>query len=221
MDDRIRDAMLRTELVRSPRSRLSTFGSTTVDYYVVTELAESMSAVRDGKVFAERPKIVTPYYLLHLDGFGEGSRRYLEMMSQEHGSQPGIFYSYRNEPSSMNVVSEPVAVVLGNMNERLDVENAPMSAIIKGVEDVWDLAVMMFVYDLTRRAVGGHVADFQRRGLLDIDSSGVPTAARQQIESLFGIVRDDRSRASDLVTELKRWGVYEQYEDRFLSLFKQ
>ncbi|MBN1856836.1 MAG: hypothetical protein JW846_07785 [Dehalococcoidia bacterium] len=221
MDERIRDAMLRTELVRSPRRRLSTFGSTTVDYYVVTELAESMSAVRDGKVFAERPKIVTPYYLLHLEGFGEGSRRYLEMMSEEHGRQPGIFYSYRNEPSSMSVVSEPVAVVLGNMNARLDSENTPLSAIIRGVEDVWDLAVMMFVYDLTMRAVGGHAAEFQRRGLLDVDASGVPTAARQQIESLFAMVRSDHSRASDLVTELKRWGVYEEYEDRFLSLFRK
>jgi len=221
MDDRIRDAMLRTELVRSPRRRLSTFGSTTVDYYVVTELTEGMSAVRDGKVFAERPKIVTPYYLLHLDGFGDGARRYLEMMSQEHGSEPGIYYAYKNEPSSMNVVSEPVAVVLGNMNERLDAEDTPLSAIIKGVEDVWDLAVMMFVYDLTRRAVGGHVVDFQRRGLLDVDAAGIPTAARQQIESLFATVRNDRSRASDLITELKRWGVYEEYEDRFLSLFSR
>ncbi len=221
MEDRIREAMLRTELVRSPRRRLSTFGSTTVDYYVVTELAEGMSVVRDGKVLAERPRIVTPYYLLHVEGFSEGSRRYLEMMAQEHPGEPGIFYTYRNEPSSMNVVSEPVAVVLGNLTSRLDADDSPLSAVIKGVEDVWDLAVMMFVYDLTRRAVGGHVADFQRRGLLDTDSSGVPNAARQQIEMLFGIVRGERSRASELVTELKRWGVYEEYEDRFLSLFRK
>ena len=221
MEDRIREAMLRTELVRSPRRRLSTFGNTTVDYYVVTELAEGMSAVRDGKVLAERPRIVTPYYLLHVEGFSEGARGYLEMMAHEHPGEPGIFYTYRNEPGSMNVVSEPVAVVLGNLTSRLDAEDSPLSAVIKGVEDVWDLAVMMFVYDLTRRAVGGHVADFQRRGLLDTDSSGVPNAARQQIEMLVAVVREERSRASDLVTELKRWGVYEEYEDRFLSLFKK
>jgi len=221
MEDRIREAMLRTELVRSPRRRLSTFGSTTVDYYVVTGLTEGMSAVRDGKVLAERPRIVTPYYLLHVEGFSNDARHYLEMMAHEHPGEPGIFYTYRNEPSSMNVVSEPLAVVLGNLTSRLDAEDSPLSAVIKGVEDAWDLAVMMFVYDLTRRAVGGHVADFQRRGLLDTDSSGVPNAARQQIEMLFAVVREERSRASDLVTELKRWGVYEEYEDRFLSLFRK
>jgi len=221
MDDRIREAMQKTELVRPPARRLATFGSTTMDYYVVTDLSEEMSVVRDGKVLAERPRIVTPYYLLRVEGFSEGARRYLVMMAEEHAHEPGIFYTYRNEPHSMNIVSEPIGVVLGNLTSRLDVEDKPLSAVIRGVEDVCDLAVMMFIYDLTRRAVGGNVADFRRRGLLDTDSSGVPAAARQEIEALVAIVRADRSRASELVTELNRWGVYQEYEDRFLSLFRK
>lgn len=221
MDERIREAMQKTELVRPPARRLATFGSTTMDYYVVTDLSEEMSVVREGKVLAERPRIVTPYYLLRVEGFSEGARRYLGMMAEEHAHEPGIFYTYRNEPHSMNIVSEPIGVVLGNLTSRLDAEDRPLSAVIRGVEDVWDLAVMMFIYDLTRRAVGGNVADFRRRGLLDTDASGVPAAARQEIEALFAIVRADRSRASELVTELNRWGLYQEYEDRFLSLFRK
>lgn len=221
MDERIAEAMEKTEIIRAPQRRLSTFGSTTIDYYVVCDLTEQMSAVRDGRVLAERPRIVTPYYLLHVEGFSEGAKRYLGMMAQQNPHEPGIFYTYRNEPHSMNVVSEPLGVVVGNLSARLDSENSGLSAIIRGVEDVWDLAVMMFIYDLTRRAAGGNYADFRSHGLLDVDASGVPAAARQQIEMLFAIVREDRSRASELVTELNRWGVYQEYEDRFLRLFKR
>ena len=142
-------------------------------------------------------------------------------MAQQNPHEAGILYTYRNEPHSMNVVSEPLGVVVGNLSARLESEDRPLSAIIRGVEDVWDLAVMMFIYDLTRRAAGGNYADFQRHGLLNTDESGLPAAARQQIELLFAVAREDRSRASELVTELNRWGVYQEYEDRFLSLFRR
>jgi len=221
IDDRILEAMRQTELIRPPKRRLSTFGSTTMEYYVVTELTDQMSAVREGKVVAERPRIVTPYYLLHVEGFSESARRFLGVMAQQNPHEPGIFYTYKNEPHSTNVVSEPIGVVVGNLSSALDAEDRPLSAIIRGVEDVWDLAVMMFIYDLTRRAAGGNYADFQRHGLLNMDQSGLPAAARQQIEMLFAMVRDDRSKASQLVTELNRWGVYDEYEDRFLALFKR
>ena len=219
-DERIWEAMAHTEVVRPPRQRLSTFGTTTVQYYVVTELGESMSCVREGTVFAERPRIVTPYYLLHVEGFSDDARRYLSMMAERNPHAPGVLYTYRNSPSSTDVVSEPARVVLGNLVDRLEAENQALAAVIRGVEDVWDLAVMMFIYDLTQRALGGNVADFQRRGMLRMDSSGVPRAAREHIEELFAATRADRSRAAELVMELKRWGLYEEYEDRFLSMFR-
>jgi hypothetical protein len=38
---------------------------------VVTGLAENLSVVRDGKVIAEKPRIITPSYLTRLEGFSE------------------------------------------------------------------------------------------------------------------------------------------------------
>ena len=221
MEERLREAMRKTEVVRPPRRRLATFGSTSIDYYVVTDVGDSMSIVRDGKVMAERPRIVTPYYLLHLEGFSDSARAYLGMMADANPHEPGVFYSYRNEPDSMNIVSEPLPVVLGNLSARLDADDKPLSAIMQGTEDMWDLAVMMFIYELTRSAVGGNVADMRRHGLLARDSSGVTEAVRQEIELLFAVVREDRSRAPELVAELNRWGLYGEYEDRFLNLFRK
>ena len=46
----------------------------------------------------------------------------------------------------------------------------------------------------------------------------LPTVAR--IEELFARAADDRSKAFELKRELDRLGVFKQYEDRFLDLFK-
>jgi len=95
-----------------------------------------------------------------------------------------------------------------------------LSTIIKGVEEFWDVSLLMFMYHLTRNAVSSNVADFHRRGLLDIDSSGVPKDARIHIEELFDQVARDLSQAPKLVAELNRWGVFPEYQDRFFTLFR-
>ena len=111
-DDRVRYALQNTELVRAPQQSLATFGSSVVDYYVVTELVGNASVVRDGKVIAERPRIVTPAYLVNVEGFSDQARRYIAMMARDHPNDSGIFYRYKNEPKGMNVVSEPVKQVI-------------------------------------------------------------------------------------------------------------
>jgi proteasome assembly chaperone (PAC2) family protein len=45
-------------------------------------------------------------------------------------------------------------------------------------------------------------------------------ADEQRIESLFGQVAKDRAKAFELKQELDRLGVFKDYEDRFLDLFK-
>jgi hypothetical protein len=59
------------------------------------------------------------------------------------------------------------------------------------------------------------------RGLLDIDQAGVPRQTRLLIEQLFEEVREDRNKAPDLEAELRSWGLFDEYEDRFLKLFKK
>ncbi len=46
-------------------------------------------------------------------------------------------------------------------------------------------------------------------------------ADRERVERLFEEARKDRARAFELKRELDRLGVFEQYEDRFLDLFKR
>jgi len=121
----------------------------------------------------------------------------------------------------MNIVSETIAKLINKLNERIEEENNPLSTIIKGIEELWDVSLMIFIYELTRKSIYDNVIDFQRRGSLDIDSTGVPKDARNFIEELFELVSKDVSRAPELVTELNRWGVFEEYQDRFFALFQK
>jgi len=220
MDEKIQYAVEHTEIVRPPRHRLATFGTTNIHYYLVTALTESVNVVREGKVLAERPRIVTPAYLAHLDGFSGQARRFIEMMMEEFPHEPGVFYAYKNEPGEMNIVSEPMEAVIDNISQRIDSNQDPLSAIIKGVEELWDVSLLKFTYELTRRSVYSNVAELRRSGLLNVDNTGVPGDARGHIEELFEKVRRDSSRAPELLAELRRWSLFNEYQDRFLSLFK-
>ena len=216
----MREALERTRLIRPPRQHLATFGSTTMDYYVVTGLSDNMSAVRDGKVIAEKPRIVTPSYLINIEGFSAEARSYIANMARQHPNDPGVFYKYKNRPDKMNVISEPIQQVLDNLEDRLEKENNPLSTIIQGVEEYWDVSLLMFLYHMTSSSLSKNVAEFGSRGLLGIDTSGIPSEARQHIEELFELVRDDISRAPVLVSELNRWGLFAEYQDRFFALFR-
>src|SRR3990172_812618 len=102
-DERIKEAIERTEILRAPKQSLYTFGTTSIYYYLVTEPAYSElvknvteTVVREGRVTAERPRIVTPFYLSRLEGFSREARRYLTSLIKTHSANvPGLLYTYK------------------------------------------------------------------------------------------------------------------------------
>jgi hypothetical protein len=65
------------------------------------------------------------------------------------------------------------------------------------------------------------MAEFNRRGFLDVDVGGVPQGARDYIEELFEQASRNLSRAPELVVELNRWDLFPEYQDRFFALFRR
>lgn len=228
-DDRIREAIERTEVLRPPRQSLYTFGMTSIYYYLVTEPAYSDVAndsaetvIREGRVIAERPKIVTPYYLNNLEGFSPEARRYFHFMMKEFGANsPGLLYSYRNEPKQLNIVSDSLSAIVARLNDDIDKTNDPLTAIIKGEDTLWDVSIMKFIYHLTAGSIPHNLKQMGQRGLLNVDSSGIPADARAHVEELFGQVARGECPADKLKDELERWGLFEEYQDRFLGIFKK
>jgi hypothetical protein len=219
-DEKIKFAIENTLVLRPPRQRLATFGSTNVYYYMVTALMDEVNVVREGRVIAAKPKIVTPAYLVNVDGFSGPAKRYLQMIAEQNPHAPGILYSYKNETSQMNIVSQPEAALLEKINQMIDDRSDPLSAIIKGVEEMWDVSLLKFTFELTSGSVYHNFSELHSRGRFATDERGVPSDALSGIEELFELTRNDPSRAPELVSELHRWNLWAKYQDRFLQLFK-
>jgi len=225
--ERIIDAVKRTEILRPPKRSLATFGTTNVYYYLVTEpaYAELVEAttetvVREGRVIAERPRIVTPYYLSHLEGFSSEARKYFDTLVNTHGpNTPGLFYTYRNEPKELNIISDNLRAVVDKINSDIDKRGDPLASIIRGQDELWDVSLMKFIYEMTRSSIADNLAQMGTKGLLNIDARGIPTDVRIRIEKLFESAHKGDIEPRELKDELDRWGVFDDYEDRFFALF--
>jgi len=228
-DERIRFAVSHTEILRPPKQHLATFGTTNIYYYLVTEpsyseLVKDVSetVVREGRVITERPRIVTPYYLSRLEGFSQDARRYFKMLIKTHGPHaPGLFYTYKNEPKETNIVADNLPSVVSKINADIDKRGDPLASIIKGEDELWDVSLLKFIYEMTRSSLEENVLQMQSRGLLDIDAGGIPVDARLRIEELFRQVERGEREPRELKDELDRWNLFEDYEDRFLAIFKR
>lgn len=228
-DRRIIEAVKRTEILRAPKQRLSTFGSTSIYYYLVTEPSYASlenyvteTVVREGRVIAERPRIVTPFYLSRLEGFSTEARAYFNALLKEHGADaPGVFYTYKNEPKELNIISDTLSAVVDRLNTEIDRHGDPLRSIIKGEDQFWDVSLMKFIYEITRSSINDNLWQMGTRGLLNIDGKGIPLDARVRIDELFRKVAAGDAEPNELKAELDRWDVFEEYQDQFLKLFKK
>ncbi len=217
-----------TVVARPPKQALATFGVTRVTYHLVTAtaLADDSSAaseavIRTGTVTANRPQLVTPNYLLNLfDGFEHG-QEFAQYLIENYGpSAPGLLYSYKNELEDTNVVSDSPETVVRRLTDQLDRAGEAYAAVIRGVDHYWDISLAKFIYELTVSSLGQTIGDLGRRGLLGVDK-GMPRAARAQIDQMFAAVAAGQLPAVELKRELDRWGVFDEYEDRFLGMFRR
>ena len=227
-DERIQYAIRHTEILRLPKQSLSTFGTTNIYYYLVTEPAYSEltkdvseTVLREGRIIAERPRIVTPYYLSRLEGFSSDARKYLDVLTRTHGPDaPGLFYTYKNEPKKLTIISEKWLSLVAKLNAEIDGRGDPLVSIIKGEDELWDVSLMKFIYEITRTSVQNNLLQMGSKGLLNMDSGGIPTDARMRIDDLFRKVTRGECEPYELKRELDRWNVFAEYEDRFFSIFK-
>ena len=224
------EAIANTRVVRPPQQGLATFGSTSVRYYLVTEPSyreldtaqdgQEESVVREGVVRAERPRVVTPYYLLRHEGFGDNADRYLQRLAEEVGpDHPGLMYHYKNEGAETAVVSGSVDEVTQKIVDRLDKERKPLEAVITGSDDLWDLSLMKFIYELTAQSAQANVSEMRAQGLLRTES-GVPMDARVRIERMLVEARRGQRDPRDVHREIECWDLFDEYQDRFFALFR-
>ncbi|MEO6052622.1 MAG: hypothetical protein ABIP97_01275 [Chthoniobacterales bacterium] len=171
-EDNFQYALENTRVIREPQKRIETFGSTSFRFLLVTELLDFADrvCVRDGRIEAERPRLVSPhnYQKLLLEGFGDDARNYAEWMEKQGPNMKILRYGFefRKKDISEHLVHEPKQAVIDKLTRELDSKNDPMSVLIEGVDEAWEVCLLKFTVDMIQRSAGENVGEWKRRGLI-------------------------------------------------------
>jgi hypothetical protein len=219
-------AIANTEVLLSPQRRLETFGNTIITYHLITEKMDAINEVRirEGRVHAERPQILSPSYFerLMIDGFGNDGQQYVDWLKQHVQDLTFLKYGFRfrKEEMSETILHENVKDVGVRIKERVAERGDPLTAVIKGVDDAWEVCLLKFVTDTIRQSVPEHVMNLKKRKLLE-EIEGVPRAVREEIEMDFETAGKDAAKMKALGSKLRHYGLFENYEDRFYELVRR
>jgi hypothetical protein len=209
-------AVNNTEVLRLPARRLETFGTTVVNYHLVTELMDVANKVRvrEGRVRAYRPEIVTPRLFAEslLEGFGEEAAHYADWLREHEKDLYILKYGFMIGKEEINdhIISESVQAVVDRVRTELESKDDPLSALVLGVDEPWEVCILKLMVDIARQSAPQNVADLR----------GDPQGSRHEIESEFRAAAKDPSRVQQLYDKLKESGLFDEYEDRFFALVR-
>lgn len=243
IEEKIKKAMKETSVILDPKKLISSYSTTTVRYYMLTvpmyldfegRSDDSETVVREGRITWQRPKLLTPSYMLRVEGFSEEARRAFEMIASEDNDMAMILYRLKlaRDSERMEIVAESFSTVLDKIISDIDKKNEKHAAVIKGVDEFWDVSLSKFAYSLMTKSaylsqlpdmMGTNAIGMNKRGLPVVtrDNMGIPIAARKEIEILFRLFEKGEIKPAKLKSELDRWGVFEQYQDRFFKFFRR
>lgn len=165
-------AIENTRVIVAPEQSIATFGTTSFEFYLISELMDQVNEVRvrRGNIHAERPEIVTPdqYCRLLLEGFGEKAESYVERLRERMREVAVLRYGFRFRKTDVTekTVRESMASVVDQTRRLVERSDDRRSAVIEGVDEGWEICLLKFTIDLIERSSGGNLGDFRRRGLL-------------------------------------------------------
>ncbi len=213
-----------TKILKAPKQRLATFGGTVVRYYLISELMDKVNKVRirEGRVVAEKPKIVVPHYLLDVfEGWDEEVREYAERAFEEYGENiKGLGYKFKNDLEKEKIVSSSIADISDKIKAEIELQGENSTVVIEGVDDNWQISLMKFIIELSMRSFPGNITELEERGFFSQTGKDKKNI-RIEIEQLFADVQKNKVSIYQLGKKLRHYGLFKNYEDRFFSLFRK
>ncbi len=170
--DDIQYALESTVILIEPDRRIDTFGSTSFEFHLVSELMDSVSEtrVREGILHAERPTIIKPesYAELEFEGFGEQAEAFSQWLNENAADLSILKYgfNFRKDKVREEIIAEPFEAVRDKVVGRVNEGSNPLSAVIHGVDDAWEVCLLKFTVEMIGLSQGINVFDFKRRGFL-------------------------------------------------------
>jgi len=243
IEEKIKYAIEKTEVLKPPRKLLASFVDTIIHYYILTvpmyldfegRSTESETVVREGRITCKKPRLITPSYMLRMEGFSGEARKAFEMLAEEDSDLAMILYGFkiRRDSEKMDIVPRSLESVVRRISRDIDRRKEIYSAVIKGVDEFWDVSLSKFVQEMVDNSANDlQVPDLVRERSISVgrggspvitrDSTGTPVTARKEIELLFKLFEKGEIDPMELKAELDRWEIFEQYQDRFFKYFRK
>src|SRR5213078_5203197 len=119
-------AIENTQVILAPEQQIASFGSTSFNFYLISELMDRVDQVRvrNGKIHAERPQILTPehYCRLLLEGFGEKAERYIDQL-REHARNMAVLrygFQFRKTDLSEQTLRDSLDSVINRTRRKVE-----------------------------------------------------------------------------------------------------
>ena len=171
-EDDFHYAIENTQVILAPQQKIATFGTTSFRFYLISELMDRANEVRvrDGKIHADRPQILTPEHFSHLllEGFGDKAQRYVDQLRERFQNMAVLRYGFqfRKTDVTEQMFRDPIESVIERTKSYVEHREDHLSAVIHGVDDAWEVCLLKFTIDMIERSSGGNIGDFRRRGLI-------------------------------------------------------
>lgn len=214
-------AVNNTEVISVPEHRLETFGTTMVNYHLVTELMDTANKVRVrvGKLKAFRPEIIIPSSMdeMMLEGFGHEARNYADWLHKNAQEMQLLKYGFKIQKQEVSdyILSESLETVVDRVKTEVAGQGDPLGAVLVGVDRPWEVCLLKLMVELVQHSVAANIQDLRQ---LQRDQK---TQLHLQIEQAFLAASRDGSLLPELADFLKKHGLFERFEDRFFASVRQ
>ena len=165
-------AATHVKIIVSPSHELETFGSTLVNYHLISQLDDfpGKVRVREGRLEAHQPRIITPsgFAEIHAEGFGEEARRYIDWLKENEENFRILQYGYhlKSDNFSEQVVTDSLPAVVERVKSAVRESNDKFAAVLQGVDEPWDIALVELWRREVNRSANKNIRELSERGKL-------------------------------------------------------
>ena len=168
-------ALENTQVLLAPKQQIATFGNTHFRFHLLTESMDKINEikVREGTIHAERPVLLTPEHhaKILLENFGEKAEEFADWLRTSGGSMASVLkygFQFRRSQVREQLFHDSIERVSERVCTEVSAgqEHDPLSAVIRGVDDAWEVCLLKFTVDLVRGSAAGNAGDLRRKGLL-------------------------------------------------------
>jgi formate dehydrogenase maturation protein FdhE len=153
---------------------------------------------------------------MDLDDFGPEARMYAEWLKENGGDLRILQYGFKIQKQELKeyVVSDQLDNVLEQVKAQVEAKDDPLSAVLVGVDDPWEVSLLKLMVELVQHSANGNMQDIQALNTASKES------LTYRIDQAFLEASRDRSQINTLADILKTNDLWDQYEDRFFALVR-